>query len=84
MSIKLDMVLYPAIGWWSWPHQPAVLMLPGQKLSCRWLNRCKASAPRDLSFSLQVMLAKNLDVPQGLVNGARGVVVGFESEQKGK
>lgn len=30
------------------------------------------------------MLAKNLDVSQGLVNGARGVVVGFESEQKGK
>ncbi|XP_064521947.1 ATP-dependent DNA helicase PIF1-like [Pseudopipra pipra] len=29
------------------------------------------------------MLAKNLDVSQGLVNGARGVVVGFESEQKG-
>jgi len=30
------------------------------------------------------MLAKNLDVSQGLVNGARGVVVGFETEQKGK
>lgn len=30
------------------------------------------------------MLAKNLDVSQGLVNGARGVVVGFESDQKGK
>lgn len=29
------------------------------------------------------MLTKNLDVSQGLVNGARGVVIGFETEGKG-
>lgn len=35
-------------------------------------------------FPLQVMLVKNLAVSQGLVNGARGVVVGFEAEGRGK
>ncbi|KAK1339131.1 hypothetical protein QTO34_019805 [Cnephaeus nilssonii] len=34
-------------------------------------------------FPLQVMLVKNLAVSQGLVNGARGVVVGFETEGRG-
>ena len=29
------------------------------------------------------MLAKNVDVSQGLVNGARGVVVGFEKGGEG-
>ena len=33
---------------------------------------------------VQVMLAKNLDVHKGLVNGARGVVTGFESGMQGK
>lgn len=35
------------------------------------------------SFS-KVMLTKNLDVARGLVNGARGVVVGFEPGKHGQ
>ena len=34
--------------------------------------------------SYQVMLAKNLNVDLGLVNGARGVVVGFVAGAVGK
>lgn len=32
----------------------------------------------------KVMLTKNLDVTRGLVNGARGVVVAFESGKHGQ
>ncbi|KAM4552500.1 ATP-dependent DNA helicase PIF1 isoform 2-T2 [Odontesthes bonariensis] len=41
------------------------------------------SSQIQLKVGAQVMLTKNLDVPRGLVNGARGVVVAFQSEQSG-
>ena len=34
-------------------------------------------------FNSKVMLAKNLDVQAGLVNGARGVIVSFENNVTG-
>lgn len=38
----------------------------------------------ELRIGAQVMLAKNVNVQEGLVNGARGVVVGFEKGNEGK
>ncbi|KAL3870105.1 hypothetical protein ACJMK2_042718 [Sinanodonta woodiana] len=37
----------------------------------------------ELRLGAQVMLVKNLDVQQGLVSGARGVVVGFDKGNEG-
>lgn len=49
-------------------------------------NECKSNENAALTVLVvfKVMLTKNLDVTRGLVNGARGVVVAFESGKHGQ
>ncbi|XP_070195917.1 ATP-dependent DNA helicase PIF1-like [Littorina saxatilis] len=44
---------------------------------------CPASGKLNLKLGAQVLLCKNLDVGRGLVNGARGIITGFDSTNEG-
>ncbi|XP_061488611.1 ATP-dependent DNA helicase PIF1 isoform X2 [Rhineura floridana] len=56
--------------------------LPGEEKTYKAVDSDPLSV-NTLDSQCPVMLTKNLDVSRGLVNGARGVVIGFETEGKG-
>ncbi|XP_069083881.1 ATP-dependent DNA helicase PIF1 [Pleurodeles waltl] len=75
-------------------NESRLAQLPGEMRSYEALDsdpmlvktinaQCPVGRLIQLKEGAQVMLAKNLDVGRGLVNGARGVVVGFQAESKG-
>ena len=55
-----------------------------EKIGLTQLLDKNSQCPRDLSLCVgaQVMLLKNLDFDRGLVNGSRGVVIGFDMMQR--
>ncbi|KAK6188337.1 hypothetical protein SNE40_004529 [Patella caerulea] len=46
-------------------------------------NVCPVPDILELKQGAQVMLAKNLDIQKGLVNGARGIITGFDKRSDG-
>ncbi|XP_067946292.1 ATP-dependent DNA helicase PIF1-like [Watersipora subatra] len=52
-------------------------------MSKRLSDLCPASKEIRLKKGAQVMICKNIDVKEGLVNGTRGVVIGFEKGSSG-
>lgn len=75
-------------------NQQELASLPGKE-KCFWgedshpsmeqnLNGlCPVPKELVLKVGAQVMLAKNISVQEGLVNGARGVITGFDASRKG-
>lgn len=47
-------------------------------------GHCPVNSQLEVKEGAQVMLAKNLNVEAGLVNGARGVITGFENGMYGE
>ncbi|XP_023226143.1 ATP-dependent DNA helicase PIF1-like isoform X2 [Centruroides sculpturatus] len=46
-------------------------------------SHCPVGLQIELKEGSQIMLTKNMDLQKGLVNGARGVVIGFDQQREG-